>query len=63
MNYGQRQGNVSVAIAAGLRRLAGPKGGQEWDKLSRPYGKTFFFLGDWTAQISPGALWGDDQGR
>ncbi|EXB29841.1 hypothetical protein L484_016330 [Morus notabilis] len=53
MNYGQRQAQVSAAIAAPLRRLASLNGGQEWDKLSRPYGRL-----DWTALITSGASWG-----
>ncbi|PON78081.1 hypothetical protein TorRG33x02_239180 [Trema orientale] len=52
MNYGQRQPQLSAAIAAALRRLAYAFGGQEWDKLSRPYGR----LGtQWDGQD---AFWG-----
>lgn len=42
MNYGQRQAQLSVAIAASLRQLAPALGGQGLDKLSRPSGR----LGD-----------------
>lgn len=42
MNYGQRQVQLSVAIAASLRQLAPTLGGQGLDKLSRPSGR----LGD-----------------
>jgi hypothetical protein len=38
MNYGQSQAKLSVAIAASFRQIA-PFRGQEWDKLSRPYGR------------------------
>ncbi|PON40154.1 hypothetical protein PanWU01x14_299210 [Parasponia andersonii] len=58
MNSGQRQPQLSAAIAADLRRLAYVFGGQEWDKLNRPYGR----LGtQWTVKMRSGGSWGRNQ--
>lgn len=51
MNFGQRQGKVSVAVAAKLRQVT-PQKGTRVDKLSRPYGQP---RGKWDGQY---AFWG-----